>query len=489
MKALVLRAQAGHVTPPPSVAGRVAPGSGAAVGPLRAARRRRARAARTATGCGCGPAWPASAAPTSPPSTARSSPLLRADRVVPVHARPRGGRRPRRRRRAPSSSRCSSCVDPRHRPAVPSVRRPGASTTASASPSATSSPACRAGSAPTPAAAGPTPMVAHRSQLARRPRRPLRRGGGDGRADRLRRARRPLGRQRRRRVAVIGTGTLGLLDHRRAAAATPPSATLVATAKHPDQRAPGRASSAPTGSSPPASWPRAVRAGTGVVRSIGGQLTGGVDVVVDCVGSRGVDHPGAARRRPRRRRSILVGMPGHTTPRPHRPLAPRDRAAGLLRLHAATTSSRPSASSPRPTSAGWSPPPIPSPATPRPSSTRQRRPARRRQDRLRPPRREAPMRTPSPLLASSPTIGAGHHGRPPDAPSRLRPRRRPLDAADPVPPRRGVPAREAARRPHPRRSTPASRSTPLEDVDAAIRDALLEPARQRARSPRCCARA
>ena len=41
--------------------------------------------------------------------------------------------------------------------------------------------------------------------------------------------------------------------------------------------------------------------------------------------------------------------------------------------------------------------------------------------------------------------------------------------------RRGLPPREAARRPQPGRSTRPSRSTPLDDLDGAIRHALLDP--------------
>ena len=87
--------------------------------------------------------------------------LLRADRVVPVRARPRGRGRPRRRH-------AGSCVEPVLGCVARGIDPPCAacagatSATASASPSATSSPACRPASAATPAAAGrrrwwPTP--------------------------------------------------------------------------------------------------------------------------------------------------------------------------------------------------------------------------------------------------------------------------------------------------------------------------------------------
>ncbi len=59
-----------------------------------------------------------------------------------------------RRHRGSCSIPVLGCVDPRHRPGVPRLRARATSTAASASPSATSSPACRAASAATPAAAG-----------------------------------------------------------------------------------------------------------------------------------------------------------------------------------------------------------------------------------------------------------------------------------------------------------------------------------------------
>ena len=80
--------------------------------------------------------------------------LVRADRVVPVHARPRGRGRPRRRPRVSSSSPCSAAWPAASaRRARPAPR--AASTTASGSATATSSRACSAASASPPAAAGP----------------------------------------------------------------------------------------------------------------------------------------------------------------------------------------------------------------------------------------------------------------------------------------------------------------------------------------------
>ncbi len=111
-------------------------------------------------------------------------------------------------------------------------------------------------------------------------------------------------------VAVLGAGTLGLLTIAALRAGTGAGVgTVVATAKHPVQRrwavelgadrvvAPGELA-------------RAVRAATGSWR-LGAQLTGGFDVVVDCVGSAesiaqglSVVAPGGT--------VVLVGMPGHT---------------------------------------------------------------------------------------------------------------------------------------------------------------------------------
>ena len=119
----------------------------------------------------------------------RRQPLLRADRQLPLRARPRGGGRHRRRpqSRARTGARLRG---PRHQPAV---RRPapGAiSAAASGSPSAASSRGCRPASAADTGGGWGTFMVAHESQLHPVPDGHDRRGRRDGRADGVRGARR-----------------------------------------------------------------------------------------------------------------------------------------------------------------------------------------------------------------------------------------------------------------------------------------------------------
>jgi threonine dehydrogenase-like Zn-dependent dehydrogenase len=111
------------------------------------------------------------------------------------------------------------------------------------------------------------------------------------------------------RVAVIGSGTLGLLTI--AALATEGAAgTLVATAKYPHQRALAARLGANQVVSP-RELSRVVRSLTGAWVLDGGQLTDGVELVVDCVGSEAslaqalaVVAPGG--------QILVVGMPGHT---------------------------------------------------------------------------------------------------------------------------------------------------------------------------------
>ncbi|MEX2292211.1 MAG: zinc-binding dehydrogenase [Acidimicrobiales bacterium] len=112
------------------------------------------------------------------------------------------------------------------------------------------------------------------------------------------------------RVAVIGAGTLGLLTIA-ALRHTHPTIELIATAKHPHQRA----LAAELGADhvvAPTELERAVRARTGSMRLDSGQLTGGLPAVVDCVGSHEsiaqalrIAAPGAT--------VHAVGMPGVTT--------------------------------------------------------------------------------------------------------------------------------------------------------------------------------
>ncbi len=112
------------------------------------------------------------------------------------------------------------------------------------------------------------------------------------------------------RVAVIGAGTLGLLT---IAALRDAHAgmEILATAKHPHQRALASELGADVVVEPGA-LERAVRTRTGSMRLGSGQLSGGVEAVVDCVGSADsiaqglrIAAPGAT--------IHAVGMPGVTT--------------------------------------------------------------------------------------------------------------------------------------------------------------------------------
>ncbi len=118
-------------------------------------------------------------------------------------------------------------------------------------------------------------------------------------------------------VAVLGAGTLGLTTIAAIRRLTSPG-TLLAGAKHPHQRT----LAAELGADevlPPDQLPRAVRrqarslslgASTRAGRTPGaGQLTGGADVVVDCVGNAESLRQALAMVRPRGR-VVLVGMPG-----------------------------------------------------------------------------------------------------------------------------------------------------------------------------------
>lgn len=112
------------------------------------------------------------------------------------------------------------------------------------------------------------------------------------------------------RVAVIGAGTLGLLTIA-ALRAAHPDLDLTATAKHPHQRSLARELGADRVVAP-GELDRAVRLATGSMRLDNGQLGGGVPAVVDCVGSPEsiaqalrITAPGGT--------IHAVGMPGVTT--------------------------------------------------------------------------------------------------------------------------------------------------------------------------------
>ena len=111
------------------------------------------------------------------------------------------------------------------------------------------------------------------------------------------------------RVAIIGSGTLGLLTAA-ALRRLSPATEILATAKHPEQRRWAKELGADVVCAPD-ELARAVRATTGSM-VVGDQLTGGVPAVVDCVGSEAslaqalaVVAPGGT--------VHVVGMPARTT--------------------------------------------------------------------------------------------------------------------------------------------------------------------------------
>ena len=112
------------------------------------------------------------------------------------------------------------------------------------------------------------------------------------------------------RIALIGSGTLGLLTLAALRQARP-DAEILATAKHPLQRDLARALGA-TSVVAPSELDRLVRTRTDSMRLDNGQLGGGIEAVVDCVGSAEslaqalrIAAPGAT--------IHAVGMPGVTT--------------------------------------------------------------------------------------------------------------------------------------------------------------------------------
>ncbi|HEV7721107.1 MAG TPA: zinc-binding dehydrogenase, partial [Iamia sp.] len=124
-------------------------------------------------------------------------------------------------------------------------------------------------------------------------------------------------------VAIIGAGTLGLTtlaalrhldaaeDHEVPGTSWSSERTIIATAKHPEQKRLATSLGA-TRTVTPSELPRAVRSLTASLVVGDGQLTGGVPMVVDCVGSSEslaqalkVVAPGGD--------VLVVGMPGHTS--------------------------------------------------------------------------------------------------------------------------------------------------------------------------------
>lgn len=114
-------------------------------------------------------------------------------------------------------------------------------------------------------------------------------------------------------VAILGAGSLGLLTLAAVRAFTRP-ATVVVAARYPVQRELARALGADLVVDPD-EWRRAVRRVTGSLAVGDGdidRLTGGADVVVDCVGSASSLAESLAVVRPRGR-VVMVGMPGTVT--------------------------------------------------------------------------------------------------------------------------------------------------------------------------------
>jgi len=112
-------------------------------------------------------------------------------------------------------------------------------------------------------------------------------------------------------AAVIGAGTLGLATIAAVSRWRPEMTTLIVVAKHPEQRRLATELGATTVVEP-GELRRAVRRRTGSWILDSGQLTGGADVVYDCVGSAesiaealAVTAPGGT--------VVLLGMPGHVS--------------------------------------------------------------------------------------------------------------------------------------------------------------------------------
>jgi threonine dehydrogenase-like Zn-dependent dehydrogenase len=112
-------------------------------------------------------------------------------------------------------------------------------------------------------------------------------------------------------VVVLGSGALGLLVLAALRAYAPPC-RVIAVAKHPVQRELARSLGADT-LVEPGEVARGVRRATGTMALGNGdiiRLTGGADVVIDCVGSEASLAQSLAVVRPKGR-ITMVGMPGH----------------------------------------------------------------------------------------------------------------------------------------------------------------------------------
>lgn len=116
-------------------------------------------------------------------------------------------------------------------------------------------------------------------------------------------------RSERASAVVIGAGTLGLATVAALCMLRPDIATIISVAKHPEQRRLATSLGASV-LAEPGEVRRAVRRRSGSWLLEGGQLSGGVPVVFDCVGSAtsiadalAITAPGGT--------VVLLGMPGH----------------------------------------------------------------------------------------------------------------------------------------------------------------------------------
>ena len=275
------RAQAWPASPRPASAGSLLPARGAHVRPLEPRRRRPARPARRPTGCASAPAWP----------DLRQRPGHRRRRGQPVlRARSSASRSCPATRWWPtptttggsSSSRCSAAWPAASTPCARcaagrprQLRAPGVR--------APRRPACRPASAATPAAAG-APNGRPREPAPRGARRHDRRGRGDGRADRLRGARRaaapPSARATRSSCSAPARSACSPSPR---CAASPRPASIIAAANYPSRRRWPATLGADSVCEPERARPR--RAPLTAAWPTATSSPAGCDVVLDCVGS------------------------------------------------------------------------------------------------------------------------------------------------------------------------------------------------------------
>ncbi len=377
--------------------------------------------------------------------------VVRADRELPVRARPRGGRR--RRRRPPGGHRAGPALPgPGHRPGLPGRARPGRTNHCERLVGGHLQPGLQTGYCADTGGGWSLALVAHDLQLHEVP---------DGWSDEAAVMIEP--------TACAVHGALAAPPRRPARSCwrwssgpapwawppSPPSRRLRPDIDRPDRggQAP-RAAPAGRPSWAPRPWSsRASCAGPCAGPPARGSSTAasspaGAAVVFDCVGTAAslaealaVTAPGGT--------VVLLGMPGHVgvdlTGLWQREVrlagayayGPEPAAGGRHSFDLAMRAGR----GRRPGAAGQRHLP-PGPLRRRHRARRRRRPPRRRQGRVRPAVREA-------------KIGSSSHAH---APPRFRPRRRPFHPAHPDLARRGVPSRTAPGRPVAGRSTPPSRS-------------------------------